>query len=171
MFYLYALPKGPLAAQIDSFRLEYVREFGANKAHDYPLHVTLTRGFNAIPEQVEDYGDAITRHFAGARAFTVGNFKQVADKQLVILELAAPELAVSTRSWVEELGRSDIQIVERQFHITIAWQTTHFMRIFELAQELVDLSLAVKWEVSLCQRIDQAAASPIWDCPPGLRLI
>ncbi len=175
MFYLYAIPTGALFTQIRLFRDLTEQEFGRNRAHDYPVHCTLTRGF-AIDDSVlvEDYRDAITRHFAGTLAPKVGKLTHISDRQLVLLELQAPDLALSTLSWVDEFGRSDIVPITENFHITIAWRTEFHIRIFELAQASIDSSVPTSWEVTLCERSDGAKGEPVlpdrWNVPKGLPL-
>lgn len=170
MFYLYALPQGTLARQLQIFRGICERNFGKNPAHDYPLHCTLTKGFVADEMQAEDYRDAITRHFAGARQPTLGSFRHVANKQLVLLELEAPDLAISSESWVSELDRKDIEVKTANFHITIASETRHHVRIFELVQEAAHPTMEIHWEVSLCERMEKQDGDSEWIIPAGLRL-
>ena len=167
MFYLYALPTGTLGSQIETLRATCKDQFGLNKAHKYPVHVTLTRGFSLEAERVDEFREALSRHFAAVRPFHVGGLKHIARMQLVVLELESDGIAEATSAWTLELGRPDIEVVDAQFHVTIAWQTPSHGPICELAQKAIDCSMGVEWKIALCERLGDAGP---WQCYDGVVL-
>lgn len=156
MFYLYALPGGTLGFQIETFRGTYAQTFGLNDAHKYPVHVTLTRKFALEAERVGECQQLLSKHFAAVPPFQVGRLKHIAAKELVVLELTNDAIAEATRNWALELGRPDIQVVDAQFHVTIAWKTRWHGRIFELAQEVIHRSMDVEWKIALCESLEDS---------------
>ncbi len=151
MFYLYALPVGTLGAQIETFRATYAKTFGVNKAHEYPVHVTLTHKFPLEAERVGECQQLLSKHFAQVSPFRVGGLKHIPGKELVVLELENDAIAEATRNWALEIARPDVHVVDARFHVTIAWKTRWHGRIFELAQEVIHRSMDVEWKIALCE--------------------
>ena len=52
---LYAMPSGPLGEQIDRYLTQTGERFGANTAHQYPAHCSLTGFFHDVPGSIPEY--------------------------------------------------------------------------------------------------------------------
>ncbi|WP_129672115.1 hypothetical protein [Candidatus Chloroploca sp. Khr17] len=158
---VYACPLGPLAEQIAAFYDASRAQFGPNKAHAYPPHITLTGFFQDEAAAIPVYASAL------AAAWTTA-MVQRPDPPVIVTELACTEafhglLIVSP--WLESLTadfaaravsptRHEAIRLKSQLHLSLAYgfNATDGPALGAMAQAMVDPAAPVQWEVQLYEQ-------------------
>jgi ubiquitin-associated SH3 domain-containing protein len=157
---VYACPVGELERQALAFYDASRARFGANSAHAYPPHITLTGFFHdlaaAIPGYVAALSDAL---LARPRRPPDG---------VVVRELARTAAfhgLLIDSPWLEQLAAAfaaraasptglDVIRVKRDLHLSLAYgfRPEDGPALGALARELVDPAAPASWELRLYER-------------------
>lgn len=158
---VYACPLGPMAEQIAAFYDASRAQFGPNKAHTYPPHITLTGFFHDEATALPIYTSALAAAWATAMA-------QRPDQPVIVTELACTEafhglLIVSP--WLESLAanfaaravsptRHETIRLKSQLHLSLAYgfNDDDGPPLGVMAQAMVDPTAPVQWELRLYEQ-------------------
>jgi ubiquitin-associated SH3 domain-containing protein len=158
---VYACPTGELAAALDNYFRLAKANFGANPAHNYMPHITLTSFFQIPPEQLEDYKGYLTDALA-AHQPTPTPILQIMG--LVLrpefhgFDVRAPHLKIiaadfATRAHTHAPDEPDINIKD-WLHLSLAYDfpAKHDPGLRQLARFTVDPKIPASWSLRLYQR-------------------
>lgn len=181
---LYACPVGPLAEHIEAYLDESKRLCGANAAHAYMPHCTLTGFFvdsgcaegDASGAEIANSSQAIT-YYIDALEKVLKDYKQSLKNDLSPAGLA-PKIQIEQlmfrpdwhglslkADWLKQLVATfsaqthspTLQAPLRLkdwLHLSLAYdfQPEHAPMLKQLADELIDISAEVTWELRFYQR-------------------
>lgn len=153
---LYATPTGPLADALDE-QFHRISALGPTTAQTYPPHCTLTGFFHRreaeIPRILAEVDRAVRESGPmPADAVDIIALRRSAD--WVGLELSSPWLIEATQRFIgcHRIGPGDDPLRPKDWlHLSIAYGTDDIAAA-AAATEL-DLTLPVRWEVALWQRL------------------
>lgn len=156
---LYATPSGPLGAQIDRYLTDTRERFGANTAHQYPAHCTLTGFFHDVPRSIPEYLAALEQATAdvGAPPTPMVTIERMRlEGGWYGLELQSPwlvDLAAAFARHAPNMARPDEVRLKTWLHLSLAYGFDD-QRADDLATaaSIIDPSSGVVWEVALWQR-------------------
>ena len=157
---LYACPIGPLAKQIEAYFALSRSQFGANRAHDYMPHCTLTGFFHdqpsAIPSYVHAAQQALSQHPSGT--VTLDKLRLKPDWHG--LELTSPWLEQVAMTFAERstsTTRVDDIRLKDWLHLSLAYrfEKAQHESLAELAEKLIDPTQPVSWQVRFYERHPQ----------------
>lgn len=163
---VYACPTGELAAQVERFYGASRERFGANSAHAYPPHITLTGFFHDEAAALPTYVAAL----AAARAAALPTRPL---PPLQITELATTGefhgLLISS-PWLEALAadfaaraasptRRDELRLKRWLHLSLAYgfRAEDGQALGALARATVDPAAPAGWDLRLYERLPGGA--------------
>ncbi len=158
---VYATPTGPLAEQVGRY-FDAAAGLGATQAQTYPPHCTLTGFFWRRPEDlpriVSEFATvtASTTHVAPLGSVEVVQLR--CDDGWVGLELSSPWLIDFTSQFanMHHLGEGDDALRRKTWlHLSLAYgleSSTDIEPYQRLANDLIDVSAAVEWQVGLFER-------------------
>jgi ubiquitin-associated SH3 domain-containing protein len=163
-FIVYACPIGNLAEQLDRYFQVSLETVGANSAHRYMPHCTLTGFFYEVELSVSRYVDALSQSLAIAQPhrpaspITIRTLSFKEDWHGLELDsdwLKALVADFSNR--VESLTRPDPIRLKSWLHLSLAYgfEPSHASQLKALAIDSVDLDADVAWELRLYQRFSQ----------------
>lgn len=189
---LYACPVGPLAQQIDAYLDKSKRLCGANAAHAYMPHCTLTGFFvdsgcaewavsdaelekasqtiayyiDALEKVLTDYKQSLKNNLAPAEPAP-----KIQIEQLMFrpdwhgLPLRADWLKPLVAAFADRANSPTLQAPLRLkdwLHVSLAYdfQPEHAPVLKQLADELIDISAEVAWELRFYQR----SHNNTWKC-------
>ena len=155
---LYACPVGPLAVAIEAYWAAVLAAVGANHAHEYMPHVTLT-GF------LHDQPASIDAHVATLRALCAVQPPPSGDVRVTgslfqpdhhLLTVEAPWCAALSRSFGQ---RTPGVRVKDQLHVSLAYGFAPEAgpTLERLGRTLVDPMLAAAWELRFYERTGHGA--------------
>ena len=157
---LYACPLGDLAMRLESYYEVARQECGANSAHRYPPHITLTGFYHDTAASVLLYARALREAMKAAqkKARCVVRIERMMFEPnfhgLVIDSPWLRHMTASFASLAQSSTRSDALRLKDWLHLSLAYdfdpsKATHLKH---LAIEWIDLSAQVDWEVRLYER-------------------
>ncbi len=173
---VYAHPTGELAVQLEQY-FETSRElFGANAAHNYPVHCSLTGFFHdevaSIPIYIDALRSKLAEHFdrSGSDLFpSVDQLRLEGD--WFGLELSSVPLVALTESFAAKqpsLARIDALRVKTWLHVSIAYEFNpeHSDALAELAKATIDPESQVDdWHLGLWERSPENQWHCHWSTP------
>jgi hypothetical protein len=156
---LYATPSGPLGDQIDAYLAHTLERYGANTAHGYPAHCTLTGFFHdvarSIPEYVAALDDATVEVGVAPRPLVRIDGLRTAGEWFG-LELQSPwliDLAAAFKRRAPCVARPDEVRLKTWLHLSLAYGfDAMYADDLALAASSIDVFAEVTWEVALWQR-------------------
>ncbi|MFW5845367.1 MAG: hypothetical protein ACOCXJ_03990 [Planctomycetota bacterium] len=160
-YILYACPTGRLAQQIEAFLADSAAACGANSAHRYMPHCTLT-GFFHDPGPAAPYCDAC-RAALGEHPLPAGPIARIDsfrfDQGFHRLVVDAPwleDLSAAFAAQAAVPSRVDAIRVKSDLHISLAYgfEASSHRALMQLALEHIDLQAPVDWELRLYERHD-----------------
>jgi ubiquitin-associated SH3 domain-containing protein len=177
---VYACPLGELAQAIDRYFAMSLAQWGANAAHRYMPHCSLTGFFQewAVPESPDTmqtlsiYHDVLTDLFGDA---SVRSTPTIAVKALHFrsdwygLELESPGIKAKIQTFIQTLQiqhRHQHELApirpKEWLHLSLAYEFSSIaaMPLKQLAQDLINPELSIGWEVRFYQRM----AGNQWHC-------
>jgi hypothetical protein len=150
---LYACPTGPLADAIVAYWATVRSELGANTAHDYMPHVTLTGFFHDEPASIDRHRATLAALVEGApspagEVRVTGSLFQP-DHHLLTVE--APWCRALAASFQER--RQGVRVKD-QLHVSLAYgfSAEDGPTLERLGRTLVDPTLPAAWELRFYER-------------------
>lgn len=163
---VYACPTGLLAEQLDAYFDAALARCGPNTAHAYMAHCTLTGFFHDQPAAVGWY----TEHLAAALR------DHQATRPTPAVRVVGTRFSTKFHGllldspWIKQLSadfarrasasptRSDAIRLKDWLHLSLAYgfAPEHHQQLVALADQLVDPSAAVAWELRLYERLSNA---------------
>jgi ubiquitin-associated SH3 domain-containing protein len=161
---LYACPQGHLGEQVERFFEESRRRFGANAAHDYMPHCSLTGFFDGDSDLVAEQAEILDGWFAHREpgcpvpCIEVPGFGHRRDWHG--LELRAPWLLDRMHA-LARASAAAIRVKTWQ-HLSLAYGflPEHDAGLGRLAREMIDPAAQVHWELRFYQR----KPGSVWIC-------
>ena len=164
---VYACPTGDLASQLEDYFLSTQRQVGPNAAHDYMPHCTLTGFFHDESESIPIYAQALTIALEHAQAT-----RPEPVLAIIVMELQPEFHYLQLEShWVQTLiqdfamhaqssSRIDAIRLKDWLHLSLAYRFSveQHASLKAIAEELIQLSAAVSWELRLYERSE----SNVW---------
>ncbi|WP_229640135.1 hypothetical protein [Waterburya agarophytonicola] len=159
-FIIYACPVGELNKQIEKY-FDLSRElYGANSAHKYMPHCTLTGFFNAKLDLIPVYLEALDRAYIEAKN---NHFLEIEIEQLTFkenwygLELQCDRLKqlIANFAQTETLAKYfDKLRLKDWLHLSLAYDfnSEHETQLKQLAIETIDIKANVNWELRFYQK-------------------
>ncbi|PSN20649.1 hypothetical protein C7271_01085 [filamentous cyanobacterium CCP5] len=160
-YIVYACPVGELADQIQHFFDQSRERFGANAAHQYMPHCTLTGFFEDRPEAMPIYSQAIDQAYR--RALAAQSSPVITVKGLSFqpewygLEIESSwlkRLMVNFARTTPSPTRKAALRLKTWLHLSLAYDFApqHSQSLGALAKELVDPTTEVQWQLRFYQR-------------------
>ncbi|WRH68676.1 MAG: hypothetical protein RSE13_11265 [Planktothrix sp. GU0601_MAG3] len=160
-FIIYACPRGELAEQIEAFYQESLELYGANAAHNYMPHCTLTGFFQDQESQIPLYIQALETAYNTAQLTAIPlkiNVTQMTfQASWYGLELKAqgiPSLMIHFSQLVNSPTRLEALRLKTWLHLSLAYefQLQHAQQLKDLAQNRINPHSQVAWELRFYQR-------------------
>jgi hypothetical protein len=158
---IYACPLGELAEQLDRYYAASLAACGANAAHNYMAHCSLTGFFHDDRGTLDTYIEALDAAVHRARSTQPVPVLSIGG---IALELEFQGLLLSS-PWLQALiadfagtahspTRRDALHLKNWLHLSLAYgfPPHHHARLAVLARELVDISAPVGWELRFYER-------------------
>ena len=160
---VYACPTGELAAQLRNYFDTTRAAVGANTAHRYMSHISLTGFFHDQQSAFAGYATALqnslqtvmawgadgdrTIHIAGMRFQDAFHYLQIDSPWLT-------QLSVEFARTAESATRIDAVRVKDFLHLSLAYgfELQHGMRLAQFARELVNYRSQVGWQLHFYER-------------------
>lgn len=157
---LYACPEGELAMRLQAYYAQSRQECGANAAHRYPPHITLTGFYHDTAESISIYTLALRQALSMAHKkarCTVRIERMMFEPNFHGLVIESPWLKHMTATFAslaKSTTRADAIRLKDWLHLSLAYEfdAAHATHLKHLAIELVDVSAQVDWEVRLYER-------------------
>ena len=159
-FIVYACPTGELNDRIEAYLIESKALFGANSAHKYMPHCTLTGFFSAELQSVPIYLQALDKAYATAqsdRSLDVGIKRLILSKDWHGLELQSDGLKQLIVNFAQD--RTLTNYFEKLrlkdwLHLSLAYNfsSQHEEQLKQLAVKAIDLDAPVQWELRFYQK-------------------
>ncbi|MEO1591887.1 MAG: hypothetical protein AAFU71_11420 [Cyanobacteria bacterium J06632_22] len=162
---LYACPSGPLAQQIEAYFDRSRLQYGANRAHAYMPHCTLTGFFHdrpsAIPEYVQAAQQALNQHPNGT--VTIDQLRLKPDWHG--LELTSPwleQVAATFAAQGDSATRTDAIRLKTWLHLSLAYgfDKAQHGPLSQLAENMIDPTQPVTWQIRFYERQPEGR----WTC-------
>ena len=162
---LYACPVGSLAAQIEAYFTRSRSQFGANRAHNYMPHCTLTGFFHDQRGAILSYTDAAQQALAAHPTGPITLDKLRLKPDWHGIELTSPwleDVAATFAQQATSATRTDEIRLKHWLHLSLAYgfNQAHHEKLAELAEKMIDLSQPVTWQVRFYERHAQNG----WTC-------
>jgi ubiquitin-associated SH3 domain-containing protein len=166
---VYACPTGPLAEQIAAFYTASRERFGANSAHAYPPHITLTGFFHDDAAAVPHYTTALAA--ARTRALAALPDAPIRIRELAFLDgfhgllIESPWLEALTADFaatVDSPSRRDELRLKNWLHLSLAYgfRPEDAPGLADMALSMVDIAMPVAWDLRLYERLPGGG----WQC-------
>lgn len=167
-FIVYACPTGALADQLTDYLKKSRNCCGANAAHRYMPHCTLTGFFHDAESSVPLYVEALSHSLADAQETRPSNAMQI--KALSFredwhgIDLASDWLTTLIANFsrrIDSPTRHDSIRLKTWLHLSLAYEfePSQSIQLEQLARGAVDITSAVAWELRYYQRIKQQEPS------------
>jgi hypothetical protein len=159
---VYACPTGPLASALTRYFSQSRQRCGANAAHRFPPHITLTGFFHddevAIPIYTAALAEALERAkpSRSVRPITITRLLLREDFHGLLIE--SPWLEALTADFaasvVSPTRRDDIRL-KSWLHLSLAYEfpPARHNALAALANEHIDIATPVEWELRFYQRL------------------
>ncbi|MBE9100198.1 hypothetical protein [Vacuolonema iberomarrocanum] len=160
-FILYACPEGLLGEQIKAYLARSVAACGANAAHQYMPHCTLTGFFEDVVDQATAYGDLLDRLLTAALPSC--SHPVITLSALIFrqnwhgLEVESPwlrQLALQFRDRAESPTRRSPIRPKSWLHLSLAYDFSpdHDAHLRQLAEADVNPDSPVTWSLRFYER-------------------
>lgn len=157
-FILYACPVGELGEQLETYFKESLKHYGANTAHQYMPHCTLTGFFKDTERSAVGYVDALKMaltHQLSHKPIPVARVDRLSfNDDWHGLELTAPWFQSVAHTFAS-LAKSPSPLrLKTWLHVSLAYgfDPVQTEALQQLAIDLVDPQAPVDWELRLYQR-------------------
>lgn len=159
-YIVYVCPTGELNRQLEVYFAQSRKLFGANKAHLYMPHCTLTGFFSDLSSSVPGYLDALEQAYREAKSIRSLN---IVIKRLVVsknwhgLELEAEGVKQAIADFARHESsptRQEPLRLKDWLHLSLAYgfEEQHRGGLQQLAREGIDLQSEVDWELRFYQK-------------------
>ena len=166
---VYVCPLGELARQIDRYYAASLAACGANAAHSYMAHCSLTGFFHDDRDTADTYIEALDATVRRARptqplpALSISGI--ALDPQFHGLLLSSPWLQMLIADFAHtttSATRRDALRLKDWLHLSLAYAFPPLQHatLAALAREIVDISAPVSWELRFYERHADGA----WTC-------
>lgn len=162
-FILYACPVGKLGQQLETYLEESLKLCGANTAHQYMPHCTLTGFFEDTEQAATGYVEALKAALTQQlpQPIPVAKTEQLSfHNNWYGLELTAPWFQSVAQAFAALVNSPNPLRLKTWLHVSLAYgfEPVQAQTLRQLALELVDPQASVDWELRLYQR------QPDWYC-------
>ena len=163
-FIVYACPTSELNTQLQTYLQLSKEQCGANNAHNYMPHCTLTGFFSDELSSADYYIKALDEAYRGDRALEIKIKQLVFNPEWHGLELQAEEIKDLIKDFVRletSPTRQENIRVKDWLHLSLAYgfESGDRAKLEKLAWETIDLAADVAWELRFYQRI-----AGNWNC-------
>jgi hypothetical protein len=158
---VYACPLGELAAQIDRYYAASLAACGANAAHHYMAHCSLTGFFHDDTDSAPGYIEALAAALDRARpsqpqtALSISGIALGPEFHGLLLSSAwLQSLIADFARTAPSATRRDALRLKDWLHLSLAYSfpSHQHATLAALAHELVDISAPVDWELRFYER-------------------
>lgn len=152
---VYACPTGELATALDNYFRLAKANFGANPAHNYMPHITLTSFFQIPREQLEDYQgyleDALVAHQPTPKPI-LQIMGLILRPEFHGFDVRAPHLKIIAADFATR-APANIRLKD-WLHLSLAYDfpAKHDPGLRQLAKFTVDPNIPADWSLRLYQR-------------------
>lgn len=164
-FIVYACPTGELNTQLETYLQLSKEQCGANNAHKYMPHCTLTGFFTDRLSSADYYIEALDEAYKKSdRAYEIKIKQLVFNPEWHGLELQAEEIKNLIKDFVRlETSPTRQENIRRKdwLHLSLAYgfESCDRAKLEMLARETINLSADVAWELRFYQRLQGN-----WNC-------
>ena len=163
-FIVYACPTGELNTQLETYFKLSQEQCGANNAHDYMPHCTLTGFFTDESSSADYYLQALDEAYRGDRAYEIKIKQLVFNPEWHGLELQAEEIKDLIKDFVRletSPTRQENIRLKDWLHLSLAYgfESGDRAKLEMLARETIDLAADVAWKLRFYQRV-----AGNWNC-------
>lgn len=166
-FIVYACPTGELAKQLETYWQLSREQCGANSAHNYMPHCTLTGFFYDRPDSASYYLQALEEAYKSAQndlSLEIEIVNLVFNSDWHGLELQAQGVKELVRNFAQietSPTRTEEIRLKDLLHLSLAYGFAPEKRshLKQLAQKAIDIQANVGWELRFYQR-----ANTVWEC-------
>lgn len=160
-FIVYACPVGELAAQLEAYFQESRRLCGANPAHRYMPHCTLTSFFEDELNTIPLYLQSLEQAYIKALPTRPNPAIRIADVQFQPewhgFELESDWLKKLTADFIEQARSPTCQEPLRRkewLHLSFAYDffPQNYKTLVRLAQDTINPQASVRWELRFYER-------------------
>lgn len=159
-FIIYACPTGELAEQLDRYFQQTLTACGANAAHHYMPHCTLTGFFQDEETAIPLYVQALDRALSQAQScltpvMTIQQLTFCPDWHGLELQSEWLKKMMTTfATFATSSTRQDALRLKDWLHLSLAYefQPEQSELLIRLAQECINLQASVLWELRFYQR-------------------
>jgi hypothetical protein len=178
-FIVYACPTGELAKQLDRYFQQSLATCGANAAHRYMPHCTLTGFFQDEETAIPLYVEALDRTLCQAQpcpspVITIQQLTFRPDWHgLELQSVWLKNMIANFASLAESPTRQDTLRLKDWLHLSLAYefQPEQSEALIQLAQEYINLGSPVQWELRFYQRhSEQHHPDQRWICHQSWQL-
>ena len=167
-YIVYVCPVGELNQQLELYFAQSRELFGANKAHQYMPHCTLTGFFWDLSSSVDFYLDALERAYQEAKpslTLNVAIERSIFSETWHGLELQADDLKQAIANFADyeqSSTRQEPLRLKDWLHLSLAYgfDARHGSELRQLAQKTIDLQADVGWELRFYQKYPDWT----WNC-------
>lgn len=163
-FILYACPVGELGQQIETYFEQSLERYGANKAHQYMPHCTLTGFFEDKEQAATDYVDALKAALAEQlpqQPAPVADIRQLSfHDDWHGIELTSPWFQAVAHAFASLAKSPEPLRLKTWLHVSLAYgfDPAQANPLKHLALDLMHPEASAGWELRLYQRL------PEWHC-------
>ena len=167
-YIVYVCPVGELNQQLELYFIQSRELFGANKAHQYMPHCTLTGFFGELSSSIGFYLDALERAVREAKqnlSLDVTIERLVLSKNWHGLELQADGVKQAIANFADyerSPTRQERLRLKDWLHLSLAYgfDARHGNELQQLAQKTIDLQADVGWELRFYRKYPDWT----WNC-------
>lgn len=163
-FIVYACPVGPLAEQLDYYLQASLKQCGANAAHRYMPHCTLTGFFHEVESSIPRYVQALEQSLTRAQQTRL--HQPIVIRALSFnddwhgLEIEADWLKTLVDDFskhADSSTRPDEIRLKSWLHLSLAYKfdLSHAAQLRDLAEAHVNIESDVNWELRYYQRLKE----------------
>ena len=162
---VYACPRGPLNDQIEAYYARTLNEFGANRAHDYMPHCTLTGFFHddlfAVPRYIAAlekavFGEGEKRaEESAAASLRITGMPLARDWMGLTLEAEALRRRIAAFAEIAHSPtRAEALRLKDDLHLSFAYgfAPEHQAALARIAAETINPDAPVEWDLRFYER-------------------
>ena len=166
---VYACPTGPLAQQLSTYQIRAKQEIGANAAHRYMPHCSLTGFFHDQTHAIPLYVKALEESYQRSRSTQPQPLFQIPQilfrpdfHGLILKSNWIQHLIYSFADGVDSPTRSDDLRLKEGLHLSLAYDflAAQHESLVQLAAEIIDIHAPVGWDLCLYERHEDGT----WIC-------